>query len=261
MTIGTATELWRMSATELADLIRTRQASSQEVVEAHLQRIETVDPLVNAVPVVLAERALEAARAVDSSDAGGGDLPPFVGVPFVVKSNIDVAGTPTTQGARAFTEAYPTMLNTPDARALWDATSQMMPDDTRRFLRQFYESAGDPDPAATVRSFVTRHSLLRAWNEFQETHPLIVAPICSDIPFRAGSDLDEGRVAEEIRSLRMTIAVNALGLPAAAVPVGLADGLPQAVEVIGPRYGEDLCLDAAQPLEERLGIITPIEPR
>ena len=41
----------------------------------------------------------------------------------------------------------------------------------------------------------------------------------------------------------------------------LINGLPQAVQVIGPRYREDLCLDVAVVLEERLGIITPIDPR
>jgi amidase len=103
--------------------------------------------------------------------------------------------------------------------------------------------------------------VLRAWGEFQETHPLIVAPICTDIPFEAGTDLDDGRVAETIRSMRMAMAINALGLPAVALPVGIADGLPQAVQVIGPRYREDLCLDAAAALEDMLGIITPINPR
>ena len=60
--------------------------------------------------------------------------------------------------------------------------------------------------------------------------------------------------------MRMSLAVNALGLPAAALPVGVDGGLPQVVQVIGPRYREDLCLDAAAALEERLGIITPIDP-
>jgi CubicO group peptidase (beta-lactamase class C family) len=89
----------------------------------------------------------------------------------------------------------------------------------------------------------------------------IVAPICTDIPFETGTDLDNGRVAQTIRDMRMAMVVNALGLPAVAVLVGIADGLPQAVQVIGPRYREDLCLDAAAALEDRLGIITPIDPR
>jgi amidase len=61
--------------------------------------------------------------------------------------------------------------------------------------------------------------------------------------------------------MRMAMAVNALGLPAVALPVGIGDGLPQSVQVIGPRYCEDLCLDTAAALEDRLGIITPIDPR
>jgi amidase len=75
-----------------------------------------------------------------------------------------------------------------------------------------------------------------------------------------GTDLTAAGVAETHRGMRMALAVNALGLPAVALPVGIGDGLPQAVQVIGPRYREDLCLDAAAAIEDRLGIITPIDP-
>jgi amidase len=97
---GTTTVLWRMSALELAEAIRCRHMSSQEVIEVHLQRIEAVNPSFNAVTVVLAEQALEAAKAADRAVTAGGDLPPFYGVPFTVKGNIDLAGTPTTQGRK-----------------------------------------------------------------------------------------------------------------------------------------------------------------
>ena len=102
-----------------------------------------------------------------------------------------------------------------------------MPADTQRFMSAFYEVAGDPDPVATMQSFVVRQSLLRAWGEFQEQHPLIVAPIFTDLPFEVGTDLADGRVAQTIRGMRMALAVNALGLPAVALPVGIGDGLPQ----------------------------------
>jgi amidase len=69
-----------MSATELAEAIRSRQVSSQEVIEAHLRRIEAVNPSVNAVTIMLGEQALEAAKAADHAVGGGGDLPPFHGV-------------------------------------------------------------------------------------------------------------------------------------------------------------------------------------
>jgi amidase len=151
------------------------------------------------------------------------------------------------------------MLNTPDNRALWQRFSPAMPADTQRFLAAFHEVAGDPDPVTAMQSFMVRQSLLRAWGQFQQQHPLIVAPIYTDVPFQAGTDLDEGRVAATIHGMRMAMAVNALGLP--AVAVGITDGLPQAVQLIGPRYREDLCLDAAAALEDRVGTITPIDPR
>jgi amidase len=462
-----------MSATELAEVIRSRQASSQEVIEAHLRRLEAVNPSINAVVIVLAEQALEAAKVADRAVAAGTDLPPFHGVPFTVKQNIDVAGTPTTHGFRALAGAYPardapiverlknagaipigrtnmpsggirwhceselwgatlnpwdksrtpgassageavaiatgmsplgfgndglgslrhpaqccgisalkptlgrvpqastvepadvvpvgvqlTVVNgplarrvadleatfeviagptwrdpwtvparlrgpelakpirialvldpagqgtaeqvqdgvhkagraledagyavdeleppgieaaaravlvmdsTPGIRALWEQVmSASSPADTRRFMAAFFEAAGEPDAVAAEQSFITRQSLLQAWGEFQETHPLIVAPIATDIPSLAGTDLDEGHVAEDVRTMRMAMAVNALGLPAVALPVGIGDGLPQSVQVIGPRYREDLCLDAAAALEEGVGIIAPIDPR
>ena len=111
------------------------------------------------------------------------------------------------------------------------------------------------------QAFVTRLSVLRSWSECSEHHPLIIAPIATDIPRKAGTDLEEGQVAEDLRIMRMAMAVNALGLPAVALPVGITDGLPQAVQVIGPRYREDLCLDAADAIEDRIGVLTPIDPR
>jgi Asp-tRNA(Asn)/Glu-tRNA(Gln) amidotransferase A subunit family amidase len=79
------TDLWRMSALDLAAAIRSRRTSSQEVIESHLRRIEAVNPSINAVTVVLGEQALEAAKAADRVVAVGAELPPFHGVPFTVR--------------------------------------------------------------------------------------------------------------------------------------------------------------------------------
>jgi amidase len=89
---------------------------------------------------------------------------------------------------------------------------------------------------------------------------LILGPIGADIPFTVGTDRTPSGVAENLRCMSMSMAVNALGLPAVAVPVGVEQGLPQVVQLIGPRYREDLCLDAAEAVEHRRGVITPIEP-
>lgn len=166
------------------------------------------------------------------------------------------------RGIDAAAKAMVVMLTTPGIRAVWhQVMPPSLPAATRDFMSAFFEAAGDPDAVAAEQSFITRQSILRSWSEFQEHYPLIVAPIATDMPRKAGTDLDEGQVAEDLQAMRMAMAVNALGLPAVALPVGTRDGLPQAVQVIGPRYREDLILDAAGAIEDRVGIITPIDPR
>ena len=98
-----AGELWRKSASELAQRIRRRETTSREVVEAYLARIEDVNGHVNAITVVLAESALAAADAADQATPTG----PLHGVPFTIKENIDCVGSPTTDGVPAFAERLP----------------------------------------------------------------------------------------------------------------------------------------------------------
>jgi amidase len=98
-------ELWRKSAVELAAMIRGREVSSHEVVQAHLDRIEALNPHLNAIVRLLPDQALAAADAADRAVADGTRLGPLHGVPFTVKENIDVAGTPTTQAIPVLAEA------------------------------------------------------------------------------------------------------------------------------------------------------------
>ena len=97
--------IWQLSAIELASRIALRQLSSAEVVDAHLARIDAVNPTLNAVVRVLADEAREAARLADRRLAAGESLGPLHGVPFTVKENIDVAGLPTTWGVPSLAQA------------------------------------------------------------------------------------------------------------------------------------------------------------
>ena len=99
------TEIWKLSATELAHRIADRQLSSTEVVEAHLARIDAVNPALNAIVRVLADDARAAAAAADRKLAAGESIGPLHGVPFTVKENIDMAGLPTTRGVPARAQA------------------------------------------------------------------------------------------------------------------------------------------------------------
>ena len=85
-------------AAEQARLIRDREASAREVVEATLAQIDRLDSELRAYRVVFAERALAEA---DAYDAGGGDKP-LGGVPVAIKDDADVAGEITAWGTRAY---------------------------------------------------------------------------------------------------------------------------------------------------------------
>jgi len=98
-------EIWQLSATELAQRIARRQLSSIEVVDAHLARINTVNPTLNAVVRVLADEARASAALADKRLAAGDMSGPLHGVPFTVKENIDMSGLPTTWGVPALAQA------------------------------------------------------------------------------------------------------------------------------------------------------------
>src|SRR5258706_2434708 len=89
-------EIWQLSASELAQHIARRQLSSVEVVDAHLARIDEVNPALNALVRVLADEARAGAALADKKLAAGEAVGPLHGVPFTVKENIDMAGLPTT---------------------------------------------------------------------------------------------------------------------------------------------------------------------
>ena len=86
------------SATALARAIRDREISAVEAVTAHLDRIEAVNPALNAVVQLASERALEEAEAADRALAAGGDLGPLHGLPITLKDSLDTAGIVTTWG-------------------------------------------------------------------------------------------------------------------------------------------------------------------
>lgn len=462
--------IWTWGAVDLAAAVAARQLSARDVAEAFLQRIEAVNPAVNAVTVVLAEEARAAAEVADRAVAAGLPLGPLHGVPFTVKENIDLLGTATTHGVAAFENAVPTAdapaparlraagaipigrTNLPEfgarwhtdnalrgaTRNPWDAgrtpggssggeaaalatgmtplglgndlggslripahccgvaalkpTTGRIPHATSiepldpvlaaqlmlvqgpmarhvRDLRVAYEVMAGPDPrdpwsvpgpvqgpalpwpvrvavvtdpeglgvdagiAAGVRAaadaladagyevveaeppglaeasevwpvlaraegaasklaalapllsddsrrvlsmvsrlteitpeavalgYVRRHAAARAWSEFQAEHPVILGPAMTRPPFAVGDDLVSVESLREIQtSLRFIVALSTLGLPAVVVPTGVSAGLPTAVQVIGPRYREDVCLDAAEAIERRLGTTGPIDP-
>jgi len=94
------TELWRLSATDLAARIRAGSLSATEVARDALARLDAVNPTINAVVDHRPEAVLAEAAAVDATIARGEDPGPLAGVPVTIKVNADQAGFATTNGLR-----------------------------------------------------------------------------------------------------------------------------------------------------------------
>lgn len=95
------TELWRLSAAQTANLVRLRKVSVLEVAQAHLARLDAVNPALNAVVDHNPEDVLAQARAIDARGPEG----PLAGVPVTIKINIDQKGYATSNGLRSRADA------------------------------------------------------------------------------------------------------------------------------------------------------------
>jgi amidase len=464
------TPLWRRGASELAQMIAAGTVSSLAVVDAHLERIDAVNPHVNAVVRVLRDEARAAAREADRAVADGRPLGPLHGVPCTIKENVDVAGTPTTDGIPGLAEAVaaqdaplverlrnagaipigrtnmpdfalrihtdsslhgltrnpwnasvtaggssggeaaalasgmsplgigndiggslrnpahacgiasikPTLGRVPEAHAnepfdaglsvqlmqvngvmarevadvrlglsviagphVRDATTVPVPlelprpqgplrvaviaappgGDTDAGVQDVVRQAGETLQAAgyeveeivppmyeeaidlwgrwlmtdvralrpllqqlmgsdgmrfldlidplypeqttemLVQTFVARRTVARLWAEFLAEYPLVVSPVWTQPAFPHGFDIESAETAAAtMRLLRPVMPANLLGLPAAVVAGGTTGGLPVGVQILGDRFQELLCLEAAEAIERKIGVLTPIEP-
>jgi amidase len=124
----------------------------------------------------------------------------------------------------------------------------------RRLLRRREEL--EIDLPTYAGQLARRLDLERAACEWLETNHIAVCPISATPAFPIGTEVLEidGRQFEEIDLFSMSTYVNAMSLPAAAVPVGRSpEGLPIGVQVIGRRYREMEVLGVARALEQALG--------
>ena len=99
-------EICYASAIEQATWIRTKKISPVEVIQAHLERIQSLNPSLNAV-VTLADGAIEDSRKAEIALMKGTHWGPLHGVPFTAKDCFDTAGTRTTRGSKLFDSRIP----------------------------------------------------------------------------------------------------------------------------------------------------------
>src|ERR1700729_1216996 len=103
----TVSDLCMRSAIELAELLRRRDVSAREVISAHIGRIETFDPAINAVVTRTFDSALAKAAAADEAMAHGGEPGLLHGLPVAHKDLADTAGVRTTYGSPLFADHVP----------------------------------------------------------------------------------------------------------------------------------------------------------
>jgi aspartyl-tRNA(Asn)/glutamyl-tRNA(Gln) amidotransferase subunit A len=100
-------ELWSMTAAQLASKIASKQLSAREVTDAHLARIATLDDQVHAFLTVTPELARETAAEVDAAIAAGDKVGPLAGVPLALKDILCTDGIRTTAGSKILDQHRP----------------------------------------------------------------------------------------------------------------------------------------------------------
>ena len=111
-----STELCYLSASELGHLIHAKQVSPVEVVEAHLSRIDSLEPVLNSFITLVPDRAIAAARRAEQEIEKGKYRGSLHGIPFALKDLFYVKGIRNSSGTRLFDDFVPTFDSTVAAR-------------------------------------------------------------------------------------------------------------------------------------------------
>lgn len=143
----------------------------------------------------------------------------------------------------------------------WPAVRTLLGEGGDRYLAMAMEQTPPASADELVKLMGTWMSLRRAWAEFLDTYPLLLGPAFTEPPVEPGLESRDRAGRDRVASaMRLCSATSFVGVPAVAVPTGVADGLPAGVQIVGRTFREDLCLDAAQAIEDRLGVLTPVDP-
>jgi len=110
------TEVWEQDAWELADAVRAGSRRSTDLLDVFVERIEKLNPELNAFCYLDLEGARARAAAIDAEVAGGDDPGPWAGVPMGVKELVQVAGWPDTHASLLYRDAVGTRDDTEPAR-------------------------------------------------------------------------------------------------------------------------------------------------
>ncbi|WP_439577576.1 amidase [Elioraea sp.] len=161
-----------------------------------------------------------------------------------------------------------------EAATLWRS---LLMTDSLRFMQPLIEANADDatkaswagwaanvtaaDEDAYAAGLARRTAILRDWHRLFRRHPLLLCPVSRETPFPIDLDLTVEGQARILRAQEPLYVVNFLGLPGTVVPTStVADNVPLGVQLVGDRFREDLCLDAAELIEARAGVPPIVDP-
>ncbi len=118
------------------------------------------------------------------------------------------------------------------------------------------QMANAVDAAGYMLGIAERTRMTRQWSLFLEEHPLVLTPFCMRHTFPWNYDAQGFAQTKDLFDASIySFGINYLGLPAGVVPVGLVEGLPAGVQIVGRRFREDLILDAMSVVEAHVGVL------
>ena len=145
-------------------------------------------------------------------------------------------------------------VSTDDRAGTTKAIEALGDEACKRARRSMVASIRPLDYAGYVSALARRAALLRRWMTFFERYQFALLPVSWQRPFPVDEDQKgDAAMAALVRAQVPILACSTLGLPGLACPATLADGVPVGVQLIGPRYGEEMLFAAAQAIESEDG--------
>lgn len=145
----------------------------------------------------------------------------------------------------------------------WPAVRRLLGHGGDRYIQWAMDETPPAGAAELIRLMGAWLGIRRSWAEFLDSYPLLLGPVFTEPPVEPGLESRDAAGRQRVAdAMRLCTVTSFAGVPAVAVPTGTRDGLPCGVQVVGRAFREDLCLAAAQAVEDRLGVLTPVvDPR
>ena len=126
----------------------------------------------------------------------------------------------------------------------------------KRIFADYYGIFEPPSGTELLKVMAQRNHYHRNFNLFFQDYPLVLTPFLPTPTYAWDRDAQgEDGVREVLEAGMYSIAFNYTGLPAGNVPASYNDGKPIGVQVVGPRFREDMILDACEAIESRTGVM------